>query len=80
MKSMIREMRALAEGHGEKTFPNLLLAQLNKLVRNVEFLPDEALDIIFEDGSSISVSLRPADYVGPEAINLFCKNKEMIVV
>ena len=65
---------------GEKTFPNLLLAQLNKLVRNVEFLPDEALDIIFEDGSSISVSLRPADYVGPEAINLFCKNKEMIVV
>lgn len=28
--------------------------------------------ILFEDGS-ISVSVRPTDYVGPEAINLFCK-------
>ena len=54
---------------GEKTFPNLLLAQLNTFVQAVEFMPDEALDIVFDDGSRIAVSLRPADYVGPEACN-----------
>lgn len=65
---------------GEKLFANLLLSQLNKFVRDVEFLPDEALRLIFDDQSTISVSLRPADYVCAEAVNLFCKNKEMIVV
>jgi hypothetical protein len=64
---------------GEEPFPNLLLAQLNKFVGNVEFVPDEVLMIIFDDRSKISVSLRPADYVGPEAINLFCKNGEIVV-
>ncbi len=65
---------------GEKRFPNLLLAQLNKYVRAVEFTPEEALAIIFDDGSRIAVSLRLADYDGPEALNFFGKNNEIVVV
>lgn len=65
---------------GEEGFANLLLAQLNKHVRAVEFTTDKALDIIFADEPRISVSLRPADYVGPEALNLFGGNKEIVVV
>ncbi len=65
---------------GERQSPNLLLAQLNKYVRVVEVTPDEALVIIFADGSRIAVSLRLADYDGPEALNFFRKNNEIVVV
>jgi hypothetical protein len=64
---------------GEPIFPNLLIGQLNKVVCGVEMRPDEAIKIMFKDGSTIPVSLRPEHYVGPEAINLFRRNGEMIV-
>lgn len=64
---------------GERGFPNLLLAQIGRFVKSVEFVPDEAPNILFEDGSTISISIRSIDYVGPEAINFFCTNREMIV-
>jgi hypothetical protein len=65
---------------GEDAFANLLVGQIDRLVRGVELRPEEALDITFDDGSLISVSLRPEHYVGPEAINLFRRNRETIVV
>jgi hypothetical protein len=65
---------------GDTSFPNLILGQLNKFVRGVEMRPEEALEITFDDGSTVSVSLRREHYVGAEAINLFRKNREMIVV
>ncbi len=65
---------------GEDDFPNLLLAQLNKFVQAVELIPDKALVLTFDDGSRISVSLRPEDHVGPEAI-YFCRREgDMIVI
>ena len=60
---------------GEDAFANLLLSQIGRLVRGVELRPEEALDMTFDDGSLISVSLRPEHYVGPEAINLFRRTK-----
>jgi hypothetical protein len=65
---------------GEDTFPNLLLGQLDKFVRGVQMRPEIALEIAFDDGSLISISLRPEHYVGAEAVNLHRKNREMIVV
>ncbi len=65
---------------GEAAFPNLVLGQLDKFVHAVELRPNEALDITFADGSLISVSLRPEHHVCAEAINLFRKNREMIVL
>ncbi len=65
---------------GDASFPNLLIGQLNKFVRRVDLVPDVALTLIFDDGSSISISLLPADYVGAEAVNLFCKNNKWVVL
>src|SRR5688572_6417823 len=66
--------------YGESVFANMLLGQINKIVREVVLSPAEALTITFDDGSAISISLRPEHYVGPEALNLFRKNGEVIVV
>jgi hypothetical protein len=48
-------------------FRDVLCGQIAKIVRDVELRPRESLTIAFEDGSLLSVSLRPEDYTGPEA-------------
>jgi hypothetical protein len=62
------------------TFANLLIAQITKMVSAVDLRPEEALEIRFEDGSTVAVSLRPEHYVGAEAINLFLKDQGMVVI
>jgi len=59
---------------GERDFANLLIGQIGKSVRAVECQESNALRLIFEDGSVVSVSLKPMDYVGPEAVNLIRKD------
>ena len=49
-------------------FRDLLCGQITKRVSSVVWTEGEALEIIFADESSLSVSLRPDDYIGPEAI------------
>lgn len=56
---------------GEPLFPNLLVGQIGKRVQSLELRENEALRFIFEDASVIAVSLKSADYIGPEAVNLF---------
>ncbi len=53
---------------GEPDFANLLIGQINKCVRAVEFSESVACRLIFDDRSVISISLKPEDYVGAEAI------------
>jgi hypothetical protein len=65
---------------GEPDFANLLVAQISKFVRSVEYREGQSLAIIFDDHSTISISLLPEHYSGPEAVNLFKKSKEMIVI
>ena len=42
--------------------------QIGKLVKEVIVHEGEFISIVFRDGSSISISLRPEDYSTPEAI------------
>ncbi len=65
---------------GEAAFANLLIAQIGKVVNAVDLRPEASLEIRFEDGSTIAISLRSEHYVGPEAIVLFLKNQGMVVV
>ena len=65
---------------GEEAFANLLITQINKVVREVRLRPQEILEITFEDTSVILTSLHREHYVCAEAINLFRKDKEMIVI
>jgi hypothetical protein len=52
---------------GEEHFRNALCGQIAKLVQDVTLHSGDALTIHFEDGSHISISLKPDDYSGPEA-------------
>ena len=49
-------------------FRDGLCGQIAKRVEAVSLVPSEALIIAFEDGSQLSISLRPDDYAGPEAV------------
>ena len=53
---------------GEDQFRNALCGQIAKVVREVLLIRDGDLTLEFADGSHIAVSLRPEDYVGPEAV------------
>ena len=53
---------------GDEQFRNALCEQITKIVEAVTVIPREAFRIIFADHSTVSISLRPSDYVGAEAI------------
>ncbi len=56
---------------GDEPFRNLICEQIPKTVASVSILDSEALTFSFEDDSTIAISLREEDYVGPEAVNIF---------
>src|SRR5579862_8966419 len=53
---------------GEDQFRNRLCEQITKIVKSLVIRGEEAFLITFQDGSEISISLKPADYTGPEAL------------
>jgi hypothetical protein len=65
---------------GDESFRNLLCDQIPKIVTSVQLLHETALIFSFIDGSEISLSLRPADYVCPEAVNIYGKDHICIVI
>jgi hypothetical protein len=67
-------------GFGEESFANLLIAQIGKRVVHAAANPGHSVDIQLSDGSSMAVSLRPEDYVGPEAVNLRGRDGSLVVL
>lgn len=65
---------------GEETFRNLLCDQVLKTVASVRLHQEEALTFEFVDGSEISVSLHPSDYVSAEAVNIYGKDHFGLVI
>jgi hypothetical protein len=55
-----------------------LCSQLGHVVSDVQISDDE-LRIIFADQSSFAMSLREADYVGPEAGSYFSADNRMTI-
>jgi hypothetical protein len=55
-------------GDDDNEFRDLLCAQISKVVGLVLVRDSKSFDLGFSDGSGISISLRPEDYVGPEAV------------
>ena len=56
--------------NGDDQFRNRLCEQIGKVVKRWEIKAEDACYIGFEDGSAISVSLKPADYRGPEGMTV----------
>jgi hypothetical protein len=63
---------------GELGFCDALCSQLGHVVSDVQVSDDE-LRIVFADESSFAMSLREADYVGPEAGTYYSADKRMMV-
>ncbi len=55
-------------GDDEDQFRNLLCSQISKEVGLVTIRDSKSFDLTFADCSGVSISLRPEDYVGPEAV------------
>jgi hypothetical protein len=65
---------------GDDQFRNKLCEQITKIVKSVEVSDEEAFVILFEDGSALTISLKPEDYVGPEAIVFFGRDNRWNVI
>ena len=65
---------------GNDGFRDALCEQIAKQVEAVSLVPREALTIAFKDGGRVSVSLRPDDYPGPEAIEARGLAEEWIAI
>ena len=65
---------------GDDQFRNRLCEQITKIVKTVTVRDEEAFVIEFEDGAVISISLRPADYVGPEALEFVGRDDVWMVI
>jgi hypothetical protein len=53
---------------GEDRFYELVCEQIGKTVARTERVDDQFLRFVFVDAAAIEISLRPADYVCPEAV------------
>lgn len=65
---------------GDDQFRNVLCGQITKVVKSVGISDEEAFVITFEDGSTISISLKPSDYVGPEALDFYGRDNLWMVI
>jgi hypothetical protein len=64
---------------GEDGFRDLICGQIKKTVAEVVVVESQAFTVGFEDGTSISISLKAEDYVGPEAVVFFGPNHTVII-
>lgn len=65
---------------GEEAFANAIVSQINKGVAQVILQEEDSLDLVFENTSIVSISIRPEDYVGPEAVNMYLPDQSIVVI
>jgi hypothetical protein len=65
---------------GDDQFRNLFCDQIGKVVASVALKPAEAFGIKFEDDSSVTISLNPEDYRGPEAVIFYGPDRPTCLV
>ena len=70
----------VAVRNGDDQFRNRLCEQIGKVVERLELRESMTCTITFEDTSSISISLRPEDYRGPEALQIFNSGQMLMVI
>ncbi len=65
---------------GDDQFRNRLCEQITKVVKSVAIEDEKAFVITFGDASVISISLKPSDYVGPEALEFIGRDNLWMVI
>ncbi|HLE33000.1 MAG TPA: hypothetical protein VJB38_10355 [Bacteroidota bacterium] len=71
--------KGTASSQGEPGFNKKLQSLVNDRVAQINFRPQEALIITFEERSTIEISLRPDHYTCPEGINLYLPDGTIVV-
>jgi hypothetical protein len=66
-------------GDDDDQFRTLLCSQISKVVGLVIVRDSKSFDLTFTDSSGISISLRPEDYVGPEAVAVNCDGLSLVL-
>jgi hypothetical protein len=66
-------------GSADTEFRNAICRQIAKKVVAVNVIDENALVIEFADQSSISISLKDSDYVGPEAVYFFAPGLNVVI-
>ena len=66
--------------NGDDQFRNRLCEQIGKVVDRLELTPSVTCTIAFEDGSSVSISLKPEEYRGPEALQIANSGQILMVI
>jgi hypothetical protein len=59
---------------GQIGFRDGLSSLINGVVRDVFYVEGDKVEVVFENGSSVVVSIADKDYSGPEALMLFSRN------
>jgi hypothetical protein len=70
----------VAVRNGDDQFRNRLCELIGKVVERLELREATACTIAFEDNTSITISLRPTDYRGPEALQLSSSGQMLMVI
>lgn len=65
---------------GDAEFANMAIGLIGSVVETVRVKPDEAFVIGFVGGSSIAISLREMDAVGPEAVVFYGRDHQIEVI
>ena len=61
----------------QEAFKDKLCSFISQKVNNVYLVEGAVLTITFENGNLIEVSLKPEDYIGPEAVMFWSDDKEV---
>ena len=66
---------------GEPGFRDIICERIGAIVRQAEVVENDAIRMSLSDGGVISISLKPEDYVGPEAAVLTdIRGKSLVIV
>ena len=65
---------------GEEAFANLAISLIGRFVRAVRVEEQQSFTIVFTDGAEISISLRPEDSQGPEAVDFQGRHHQWAVI
>lgn len=65
---------------GEPGYRDALCERIASVVQKASIVEDKELCVDFDDGSSISISLRSEDYEGPEAVEFYLDDRHLWVL
>jgi hypothetical protein len=68
-----------SDSSGGSEFRNAICAQIAKEIASTEWGDESHLKLSFTDKSSISISLNPSDYSGPEALYFHGYDQTLVI-